>query len=266
MSVLNPENVRGNAESGDWTLCTISAHLEKPIVSFDDGLCLDGPLQWAAYQLHDDKENLPDPDHEWCVDFEIPIARWQFEPPEGEQPLSELDDRALSASGNLRGWCVSNVQAEWVLRDKTHVRKVEPSDYMKRWSDKSRVNVRSGQYKGANKPYPIKYAPVLRWVCLCDPDRVQKYLNQITHLGKLTNHGWGKLQSSLDGTPSWSIERYGDGSWWRVGEKITAQVPYGFCGCEQKSPQMMAMRAPRWDHRRHAMMMPGENIRQGGTP
>lgn len=239
----------------------VTAHMEKPVVTFGDGIALDGPLQWAAYQKYEDKSSLPDPHHEWCHDFKMPVETWVHANTE-DQPIFELDERALTDDGHLWGWCTSNAQADWQYSGKTHVRKVSPSEDLKRMSSKARMNRASGQYKGANKPFPYSYSEEIHWrVVTQSPSRLLEYLSIITHIGKLANHGWGKVQSTVQGEPEWSIEKMPQfKSWWKTGSgKIIARVPFGYKGCTKQSPNLRPMRAPNWDQRRAAMMMEGQN-------
>jgi len=257
MSVVDPDTVKSDDGDSKWKEIKVTAHMEKPVVTFGNPITLGGPLQWAAYQMHDDKASLPDPDHEWCVDFELPIAKWEYAG--SNQPFDQLDDRALSADGNLWGWCISVGQADWQINGKTHVRKKEPSNHVKDWSTKKVVNTVSGQYKSANKPYPIKYADTIEWYMLGDPEKLRPYLRRITHLGKLHSKGWGKIRCNIQGYPRWTIQQT-DTAWLSSGTNIIANIPEGFYG-ESGSPSMQSMRPPMWDHRRHALMIGGQNVK-----
>lgn len=181
----------------------------------DDGLPLDGILEYAAYLANApviQREFLPAATnrrralpniHEQAINFKIPVKR-----------IGHKDDP---------DWHWSASWAEFpdgYELDRTHWNK--RTDFSKPglwphvdWQGKSeKVNVASGRSKGYHMPMTLVVAPRVRWYAMGCPERIAGLLTRITHLGHKRGQGWGEVAR-------WSIRRSArDYSRWRDGRPM----------------------------------------------
>lgn len=210
---------------------TVTAHMAEPIVNWRPEMMLDGPLSWGAFRLRQGRNhgpNLPPmtPDH--AHDFDLPLARWTV-PAFGDHHPELLDDR-----GNIWGWCTSAVITEDAAAlSGVDVRRRPATDPMSRWSDAKRHHIGLGPMKARNVRLPAAFAHRLAWhIDSEEPDAVMRLLEHVTHLGRMTRHGHGRILH-------WEIRAHQSGAW------MERPMPH-------KGGQPMSVRAPHHHPTRQA--------------
>lgn len=215
----------------------ITARMQEPIVYYGDGLHLDGPLSYGAYMAlpREEREALPPISGDWAEDFELPLARWVC-----ETPLSGREDaRLLTEDGAVWGWCCSAVHADWALSARHAVRKMPDTDAMVRWGKDRSVHLSGGQLKACQVEYPGAFASFLVWYALGALEEVRSLLMRVRNLGKMSNHGCGRVMEwRVEPWPEdWSRERAG---------RLTRRMPAGY---RPQEPAGMAMIRAPYHHR-----------------
>lgn len=236
-----------------WVPMRITARMASPVVYFDDGLCLDGPLSWAMYAglASEVRDQMPPPDKEpWLPDFDLPLAKWTHQP----SMDYEHDERLTTASGDLWGWCISHVVADWRVAGQMGVRKMTVDQEVKRWSGRAKINTASGRFKPDDKTYPTRRADILRWYALGDPEDVRRLLTHVTHLGKNRAGGCGALRMDSKGRPDWTIETIDEDRSMTNDGQLMRRMPFGWSDMERPA-RPMAVRAPSWHRSRYHLMM-----------
>jgi hypothetical protein len=215
----------------------IICKVETPIIYHGDGMNLDGILAYGYYRQlsREDKAKLPPINGPIAVDFPLPVKRWQA------PAMPNIDANLLDASGLLWGWHTSDVQAEWQGRQKHALRGKTDASYMTRHTDETVVNIGSGEFKGKNQNYEAWWPNdgILRWYACGEPEELTRLLGWVTNLGKLNNHGLGKVSCDLDGSPYWLVHEIGEDK--SIGHR---PMPVG-CPGRTGHPKLVAIRAPR---------------------
>ena len=212
----------------------ITAEMAEPVVTWMDGLHLDGPLAFGVFMglTPSQKDRLPPLHSEWAVDFELPLARWE-ERVEWvdvhprlftEPPQMNIDG---SRSGTVWGWQCSAAHAEWLLSEIHYVRKRPPTAEMSRYTTSPSVNQAGGAFKAQNKPCPSRFTRRVWWYAVGDIHRVREVLTRVPAIGKLVNHGPGKVLR-------WTVEEHDDWDAWRArampdaesGIRASIRAPY----------------------------------------
>jgi len=246
------EEVCGDRHAG-WVPMRITARMAAPVVYYDDGLCLDGPLSWAMYAglPQEVRDQMPPPDKEpWLPDFNLPLAKWAHVPDQDY----DHDGRLTTSSGELWGWCVSHVVADWQSAGQVGVRKMAVDQEVKRWTDRKKLNLISGRFKPSDKIHPTRRADVLTWYALGDPGEVGRLLKRVTHLGKHRSGGMGRLSIDEYGKPDWSVEQIDEDRSISSDGRLMRRMPFGWRGMERPA-RPMAVRAPSWHRSRYHLMM-----------
>lgn len=176
---------------------TVTAHMREPVIYYEDGMHLDGPLAYGAFREYQrgDNPQLPPVTSEWAEDFDLPLERWSRPLPSG----SEADPRLLDDQGQVWGWCCSRVEAEWLGRGKMEYRKRPDTQRMMRYSGAKTHHLGAGPLKAFDVAYPTIFARELRWVCKGDVEGVRRLLRLVTHLGKKSTTGMGAVAD-------WAVE------------------------------------------------------------
>jgi CRISPR type IV-associated protein Csf3 len=199
----------------------VRARMETPVVTFGDGLHLDGVVAWGRYlQMPPaERDALPSLGEAWADDFDLPLARWECEAvyERGAAPddrlFVERPDRDLFAvRGRVWGWRASAVHARWLTSGVYEMRKPCVVAAVSRWgTGTSKLQVSSGRYKSWNRTYPTRFALVLEWYCVGDAAALRELLAKVWGVGKLCQHGLGKvLEWTVEESESdWSCERDG---------------------------------------------------------
>lgn len=153
----------------------VRAYPAGPIVTYGDGLPLDGPLAWAFFDaLPDDvRDALPSLSGAEAVDFDLPLAKW--------------------VGGGTWGW-----RCSWACMDvrgetRAEIRKRTVSDEAAQWSAAKAINTSAGRYKPCDLAYPALIAPVITWYAVGDLDAVRALCDRIPAVGKSVNKGYGKI-------------------------------------------------------------------------
>lgn len=170
---------------------TVTARMREPVIFYEDGMHLDGPLAYAAFREYQRAGGLPLPPiaGEWAEDFGLPLGRWTRPLPAGAQ----VDRRLLDAEGQVWGWMCSHVDAEWLGRGKMEYRKRPDTQAMARLTKAKSHNLGAGPFKAFDVAYPSLFARELRWVCVGDVDVVRRLLKLVTHVGKKSTSGMGAV-------------------------------------------------------------------------
>lgn len=204
----------------------ITARMAEPVVSYGDGMHLDGILAWAAYMdlPREEREELPNIQHtDAPADFDLPLERWEH-------------------CGHW-GWCASAVHADWSRRGIHNVRRRTPLAEMQRYTPDGSVNVKGGRYKPSDIPMPTIFARQLVWYALGDLSQIGRLLDRVSNLGKLSNVGAGRVLH-------WIVERQQDD--WSVhrDDDLTRRMPTGvpWTGL----PCYGGLRPPYWHRSRQA--------------
>ena len=224
-----------------WEPLVVTARLSEPIVHYEDGLHLDGPLQWAAWRAYalEHGDPIGPPPSDWIPDYEIPVARW-VGPPAHEG----ADPRLATADGKLWGWCCSDAIGEWVATSKAEVRKRPAVAEMLRYSKDRTYNSSLGAHKAKDLTFPTVQAHELTWHVLGAADSMRRLLLRIHSLGKLRGHGHGRVME-------WRIEEGCDRDGWK---QRRMPAPKDHSG----PTSMETIRAPYWHRPRQAPCIPRE--------
>ncbi|MDZ7703322.1 MAG: hypothetical protein U5L04_02415 [Trueperaceae bacterium] len=255
--IVDYDHVHDTVDSSDFEPLRVSCELVEDVVYFDDGLNLDGPLQWAVYAGLPRKvrDQLPLPNSQpWLPDFELPVAKWTC--PVEEQ--HECDDRLTTPGGKLWGWCTTHVLGGWEKAGQAGVRKMAVDQPVKRWTDRKSVNLASGRFKPSDKTYPTRWTKRPEWHVLGDKDALEELLARVTHIGKLRGQGRGRLKLDTKGRPDWTVEPIGSFQMVRDGE-LLRRMPYGWHGI-QRPARPMPVRAPHWHRCRWHLMMEADHV------
>jgi hypothetical protein len=216
----------------------VTATMAESIVYYGDGMHLDGPLAYGAYMSMPlaERQALPPVGHTpWPLDMDLPLARWICETPLSGQEQPEL----LTPEGLAWGWCCSAAHAEWLMSGRHSVRKMPQSHEMVRRTREKSANIAGGQLKACDVALPSRFARTLVWYAVGNIAQVRALLDRVRNLGKLSNHGCGRVMR-------WEVEPWPvDWSRERAGE-LTRRMPAGYRPGEPA--RMGAIRAP-YHHR-----------------
>lgn len=210
MDVLtDPANTRDQLDGKRWMPLVVTAELSEPVIYYGDGMHLDGLLAYSAFRVyarHNGLDGIPHITEPWVVDFDLPLCRWTAPAPE------ETDSRLLTADGQAWGWCASAVQLpDDAPRRSVALRKMPATDEMARYTDSPSVTLGAGALKAADLVFPAVLTRQLVWYAAGDKNKVRRLLKHITHVGKKTAHGYGRVQrwSVRQADDDWSTDRAG---------------------------------------------------------
>jgi hypothetical protein len=83
---------------------------------------------------------------------------------------------------------------------------------------RGKVLIEQGKYKAYHMSIFYRVAEWVEWYCFGDKERIANLLSTVTHLGKKTSQGWGRIR--------WEIESCeNDWSLWQNG-KLMRGIPY----------------------------------------
>lgn len=217
----------------DYSNLRIRAYLRTPVIS-DEWLPLDGIL---FYQQT--RQALG---HQ---DATIPGAS-QLEQPKGG-PM--LGGRLPIAIIHAKDWYYRCSWAQWGPH-------ADGQDYWSKRFDnahadlvdfhgrRGRVDTSAGEYKAYRMPVYYRSALWVEWYLVGNLPKITPILHMVTHLGKKTAQGWGRVAS-------WEIEPCEkDCSIWREG-KLMRGVPFYHLpnGVSAKRPGNYGIRPSYWDRR-----------------
>lgn len=180
----------------------ITAFLRTPVVS-DDYLPLDGIL---LYQAHREQNGF--------LDFTLPGEYTNFS---GITLPLEIEH------GGKPNWYYRASWAEWSVN-------AEGRDYWNKRFDntfadlidfdgkRGNVIVEKGTFKAYHQPIYYRSALYVRWYVLGDKSEIERLLFTVTHIGKKTVQGWGRVAR-------WMFKRISnDYSVWKNG-KLMRGIP-----------------------------------------
>jgi hypothetical protein len=189
----------------------VMARLAEPIVTYGDGLHLDGPLAFACYQdlTTEQKRTIPPIEEPWAIDFDLPIEKWN-----GPCELFANTDPRLTTDGvigpdedgvlvgNVWGWKCSAAIPVGEVWNTTHDHRRRPAfDEMVLWSNAKRAEMGGGPRAARNLKFPAIVTNRLIWFGVGDLDRAIYLLQRhVPAIGKLARSGSGRVLE-------WSIEK-----------------------------------------------------------
>lgn len=210
----------------------ITATMREPVVYAGDGMHLDGIVAFGVFRSlsRSESQALPPISGPWAQDLDLPLAKWTAESTGHQAHPNMLDD-----DGKIWGWCASAVHAEWLESHRHHVRKMPDTGAMATWAKDKSVNTAGGQLKACNIPYAARSAHRLVWYCVGDASALRLVLGHVRSVGKLGNHGMGRVMD-------WAVEECGeDWSVERDGE-LTRRMPASYR--PTVVPRLLSVRAP----------------------
>lgn len=202
----------------------VTAHMAEPIIYYEDSMHLDGILSWGWWRKECQagrEDEYDDPAHiDWPDDPDLPLARWHA-PPSGGCYARLLD------SGRLWGWRASDIIIpDGVKRGSVAARRMVDVDDMVRHTDAARLKTSSGKLKPKDKTYPTIFAHGYQWYAVGDPDGVHEYLREVTHIGKLTGHGQGRVKR-------WQVDEIDEDRSIVHGGRLMRTMPESFCEADR---------------------------------
>lgn len=258
-ALVDPDTVTDTTQDARWRPLKITTTCPLGLIIGPDGINLDGLLSAAACIVYKERPYteryfLPEQQGSaWIVDFELPLARWVAPikiKPSGADP--RLTVTQPDGSEAAWGWCASNVNAQWVARERINFRGKTPTNELCYWTDAKSVNVASGPFKGIDLGYEkrIPKDGLLTWYALGDAQGVRDLLARITYLGKKHNVGMGKVTCDLYGVPEWHVEEVAeDLSCTRADGSLARQMPWSGVG----PGRIAGVRPPYWHSARWMM-------------
>lgn len=178
----------------------VTARLTEPVLTYQDGMHLDGLLAYGALMRLSpaEREALPIlAQTDWALDFDLPLARW------GVEQAGRYDERLLSPDGRIWGWRGSAACYRPLHQGITEVRKRPPIAAMARYTSDKSVLVAGGSHKAWDLPFPTIFAHLIAWYAVGDPTEIQALLERVPALGKRTNHGHGTVSE-------WRVEPWSE--------------------------------------------------------
>lgn len=181
----------------------IEATLSEPIVTYGDGIHLDGPLAYAAFMSMSPKERakVPPIESDWAEDFGLPLDRWESECelPFTADPRITTDGKLTKTEngfiGNVWGWkCSAAIPVGQVLHAQHNLRKKPAIEKMIQYGTDNRYNAGMGPHKAKDLVYPTVQVRTLRWHCVGDMDATLTMLTRyVPSIGKLSRQGPGRV-------------------------------------------------------------------------
>ena len=182
----------------------IDAELVEPVVTYGDGLHLDGPLSFAAFSVlsQDEQRKVPPLSGDWAVDFELPLDRWEHDcdlPPTADPRLTidgVLKQTRRGTRGIVWGWCCSAaVPVGQILETSHSLRKRPAIGEMVKYGTERRYESGCGPHKAKDLVYPAIHVRKLRWYCRGDAETTLEMLTRyVPSVGKLSRQGPGRVR------------------------------------------------------------------------
>lgn len=179
----------------------VTARMAEPVITYDDGMHLDGILAMAAYRDLSEEarwalQSITEP---WALDFDLPLARWSVA---GDTPPGS-DARLRDDTGRVWGWLATRALARVERRGTHEIRKRVPTEETVRWSKAKTVHAGLGPAKAYDLKLPTIWAHQIHWLAIGDLAEVLRLLD--THMygiGKHCAKGLGRvLEWRVDPAP-----------------------------------------------------------------
>lgn len=137
----------------------------------------------------------------WCKTAEqmqLPIKRHTDEVLLSYKPTGKKKEHYNDNSGV---WLASEATVKRKWEQKIYINKrFDSLTYEKRWGiQKKKVYTTMGKYKNYQIPRKIIFTPWVSWVVIGDQQQIRDMVQDIHHIGKETNIGYGEIAS-------WDIE------------------------------------------------------------
>ena len=183
----------------------VTATLRSGIVC-DRWLPLDGVL---LYQACRDK-----------LGAQVVTVSGSIAPPDVEIPLQVIHSGEqhwyyACSWAQPQPWWIAEGQDHWNKRFDSAL--ADLVDFGKR---RGKVIIEQGQYKAYHMPVFYYVADVIEWFCVGDRSRIEELISTVTHLGKKSSQGWGRVSK-------WTVEDWPDDWSVRRDGKLTRGVPAG---------------------------------------
>jgi hypothetical protein len=176
----------------------VTARMSEPIITYDDGMHLDGILAWAMYLdlTEDERKELPPITEHWAVDFPLPLDKWHVA--DADTPPSA--DPRLRDDDGVWGWMATQALADWTRRSVHELRKRVPLEELVLWTTTKTATVGKGPAKAYDLKFPTQWAPEVHWMAIGDADEVLRLLTtHVVGIGKHVAKGMGRVAK-------WSVQ------------------------------------------------------------
>lgn len=215
---MRPGEVVDTTGDPAWSPFAVEIRVAEPVAAWGhDPEHLDGPLSWAAHLAAvASGARLVPMTREWVPDMRLPLATWAA--------LGAGHPKLDAATpGHVWGWACSRAAWTPVAHTRIEVRRKPDLEAMAQYSDAARFNVAIGPTKARDNKVGAQWPGVITWHALGDPDATRDLLTHLTHLGRLTRHGHGRIHS-VTVTPHVDRDAWRDRVWPNQGRPIRA--PY----------------------------------------
>jgi CRISPR type IV-associated protein Csf3 len=192
-ALVGPNEVTDTTGGNDWTPLRVAAHVGEPIAGWDAHRGhLDGPLSWGALVAWEEvhgRHSLPPMSPDSAADFALPLATWTRPAPGPVHPL------AATCAGDVWGWACSSAHYDVAAQTKVEIRRKPAAEAMARWTKERKHHISAGPLKARDGLVPAVVTSRVEWWCLGEPDAIRNLLDRVTHLGRHTRHGNGRVLS-----------------------------------------------------------------------
>lgn len=191
MDLVDSASLTDSTGENRWTPLRVVARLADPVAGLDTHQAhLDGPLSWAAWQAYTavhGRHALPPMGPDSVADFALPLAVWTRPAPGPVHPLAQTGD------GQVWGWACSAAVYETAALTRIEIRRKPAAEAMARWTADRRHHLATGPLKAREGVVSAVLTRHITWWCLGEPDPVRDLLARLTHLGRHTRHGHGRV-------------------------------------------------------------------------
>lgn len=156
----------------------VTARLSTPVVGVAGrAVMLDGPLAWAAAHHMIAAGRKPAPiTAQHAPDFDLPLDSWHM--------------------GDVWGWCTSAATGSIESWTSIQLRKKVDMQAMHRFTQDRGYHPGLGPHKARDTTIEAAWIPALTWHVSCtDQDRLERLLALVTHIGKHSAVGYGRVAS-----------------------------------------------------------------------
>lgn len=166
----------------------VTAKMSEPIITYGEGMHLDGILAWGYYRamMEDERRALPSIAEEWAIDMPLPLEKWH-------RKVKHCGNDRLDDGDGVWGWVATRALVENPKHGVHEIRKKIPTDEMIKWTTAKSVHPGSGPAKAYNIELPTVFAPVLRWFADGDPEEIAMLLSHVYGIGKRCTLGLGRV-------------------------------------------------------------------------
>jgi len=212
----------------------VTAHMAEPVVCYGDGRHLDGLLAWCLFRRESRRgREFGDPSQmDWPEDLDLPLATWTA-PFDSQGHPNLLDEQ-----GQIWGWCASDARWGDYIESSYALRKMPDADDFVRHTDSGTYKYTTGVLKPKDKTYPVRFIHEIDWYALGDRGAIEGLLREMTHLGKLSGLGMGRIQS-------WTVERFDDDRSVVHDGTLMRRVPASWADAD-RAPSRGTVRPPYW--------------------